>query len=339
MKNMSMSALLLLLSMSIYTFAHKSFVANAGTLSMKNTSAFVTGWSEKSINSLRENIDKIDTLIFVETSVGKGGEIISLYREQFEEIHSFVSDIKPEVHQYFLINNFNKKNGLWNPGAIHTILSEKKSRISLEREILKYLDHGNYDWVFLDFENFEPRTTFYYYKFVRELRVLLGNKYKISLSVPLVFWSINYALFARYTDQIFVMAYDEHANAGNPGPIASMPWFESGINTILKKISQTKLTVILGNYWYDWNIIQNTINDLTFQETISLAENQWGTIKFDPVKKNPYFTYTDKNKDRHRVFYLDNNTAKIQVNFLESRWISNIWLWNLGSEDSSLWED
>ena len=46
----------------------------------------------------------------------------------------------------------------------------------------------------------------------------------------------DYAAIGRIADAVVLMAYDEHWSTSAPGPIASRPWFEDGLDQAAERI-------------------------------------------------------------------------------------------------------
>ena len=49
----------------------------------------------------------------------------------------------------------------------------------------------------------------------------------VAIAVPADDPAWNLGAYARVTDKLFLMAYDEHYQGGDPGAIASQRWFEA----------------------------------------------------------------------------------------------------------------
>ena len=108
----------------------------------------------------------------------------------------------------------------------HFILSPE---YKLRRRLLDSITAASapYDGVQIDFEIVPDASSRYYLSFLKELKARIGSKV-LSVAVParreFVADAYNYEALSGCVDRIIVMAYDEHWNASEPGPIASTEW-------------------------------------------------------------------------------------------------------------------
>lgn len=301
--------------------------------------AFGVEWDDGSRESLKENLNQIDTLILEEFSVSATGWVDLISPEKFKKTLASVRKSRPNEPIVPLINNYNTLSGTWDNKLLSQILSDSTAREDLELTIKEVLQQYQLQGISIDLENMDDGTLPFYYEFLEELHsLLMQENLTISVNIPLNNDSYDYTRISDAVDQVMLMAYDEHWLTGEAGPIASLDWFEDGIREIEKVVPKEKIGVILWNYGYDWNISKKTTSALTFQEAISLARESENSIDFDTGSLNPGFSYTDENGDDHEIWYLDAVTAWDQMQAIDHLGIHHVWLWRLGSEDPSFWE-
>ena len=145
----------------------------------------------------------------------------------------------------------------------------------------------------------------------------------------------NLPAYAKVTDKIFLMAYDEHETSGDPGPIASQHWFVEQVANASRGIPAQKLVVAIGSYAYDWH---GTGGDaMSVEEAWQAARESGTTPTFDPASGNSGFAYKEGD-ERHIVWLLDAASAYNQMAVLHRAGIGSVALWRLGAEDPSLWQ-
>ena len=74
----------------------------------------------------------------------------------------------------------------------------------------------------------------------------------VTAAVPVGDPDWNLAAFARVTDRLFLMLYDEHWATGDPGPIASQGWFVQRLQEAIRQTGRDKAIATIANYGYDW---------------------------------------------------------------------------------------
>lgn len=150
----------------------------------------------------------------------------------------------------------------------------------------------------------------------------------------------DYEEYAKYSDKIILMVYDEHDAESRAGPVAATDWFYNSILDLTGQIPSNKIVVGLGAYGYDWPEM-SVGEDLTFQEAITTAVESEGKITFDPVSSNLHYDYYDDNDKKHDVWFMDAASTYNQLKSLKNspvlKDVIGFAFWRLGSEDPSVW--
>ncbi len=125
----------------------------------------------------------------------------------------------------------------------------------------------------------------------------------IAIAVPVADpeWDLN--AYAKVADRLFLMAYDEHSEPGNPGPIASQPWFADSVARAVRGLPLEKVVVALGSYAYDWEKGGDTIPH-SIEDVWLTARESGITPRFDRSSANSYFVY-EEGGVRHDIWLLD----------------------------------
>ena len=98
--------------------------------------------------------------------------------------------------------------------------------------------------------------------------------------------------YARVTDKLFLMLYDEHWASGDPGPIASQGWFVRRLQEAVRQIGPDKAIATIANYGYDWSP-GRPAEALTVEEAWLAARDSEAPIRFDPASGNAAFDYDE----------------------------------------------
>ncbi len=155
----------------------------------------------------------------------------------------------------------------------------------------------------------------------------------------------NTAKLADAVDFVVLMDYDDISEeSSEPGAIAPFDWFSKNVQIAAKMIPQDKLVVGLGNYGYDWDTTKRGLADsVSYQEAARLAQESrddlpiYQRITFAPASLNSTYSYEDEDGHHHEVWMLDGASAYDEFRFSKEFGVRGTALWELGSEDPSIW--
>jgi poly-beta-1,6 N-acetyl-D-glucosamine synthase len=313
----------------------------------KIVAGYYAPWDETGLNSFRINAGKLNVLFPAWLKLNKTGTSI--------DTSDWEPDITPhnlDVVQIATNNNVkiepvlsNAQDDLFDPDRVHNLLNSEK----IQKEVALYLNiwllKNKFNGIQIDFENLNRDD---YKKLPDFLKLIKKYFGKDSLVLSLAVEADNTGLpieeLNKSCDFFVLMAYDEHYSTGAPGPIASIPWYYKTLSNSLEKIPPEKLIAGIGNYSYDWETGKDSSESISYQSAIILArdyttdENQEKIITFDPDALNPTFNYTGDDGNAHTVWMLDAVTAYNQLLIARNKKIGGYALWDLGSEDPSLWK-
>ena len=159
----------------------------------------------------------------------------------------------------------------------------------------------------------------------------------VTLAVPVADEAWDLGSFARVSDNVLLMNYDQHWESGTPGPIAAQPWFVEKLKSGVAAVGADKAVVCIGNYAYDWTDGAKEANELTIEEAWLIAHDNDTTIRFDAGSGNATFDYRDDGGVQHHVWMLDAASAYNQARAVRIEGAAGIAIWRLGSEDPGMW--
>jgi spore germination protein len=230
-------------------------------------------------------------------------------------------------------------------GAIHKLLTTESLRQTLAANILNMLISRRFIGVNIDFEFVPPEDRPYLTMFMAELYgALKPYRLLVSISVPAELednpahpfsGAYSYPDLARYSDQIYIMAYDEHVT--QPGPIASAGFVRQTLSYALSVIPREKIRLGMPVYGRDWSTGTELPRELSFEEAITTASRRGVAVRYDDEAQESTYTYTE-NGVNHVVWFEDVRSfaAKLTIAFQEG--IIGIAVWRLGLEDPRIWE-
>lgn len=302
--------------------------------------AFYVNWDDTSFYSLQRNIRSIDTLMpeWIHLASANGFIRFDDLAAQKKAV-DFISVNNAGLKIVPLINNYNITTQSWDQSVVVQMLQDPDARSRNIQNILQYVKKYDFDGINIDYESIPDTSQADLISYMKELyAVFSAENLEVSQSVPLVDDSYNARTLAQYVDFLVFMAYDEHSVGSTAaGPIASCPWFVSGVTQRLVEASPQKSVIAYGNYGYDW--IGDTLEgqSITTQEAMQIAGDAQTSVRMDHGSCNTNFSYLDDHDVLHNVWFLDAVSIFDQIAMVDQYQPLGYALWRMGGEDSSLW--
>jgi len=306
------------------TITAKSKLKNAN----KKVIAFYTGWDDKGLKSLKDNYSSINIIVPNWYSLN---EKLGIDSNIEPGVDNFVKS--KGIEEMPLINNY--INNDFDSSIVHDMVNVK-NRKKVINSIVKELKSHNYYGINLDIENINDNDKKPYIGFVKELyQELNKNKIKLTIDLAAEDETLDYKALSTYCDYVVLMAYDEHYDTGEPGPIASLNW--SSESLIFQDIPPNKLIGGVGDYGYDWTVnSKKPAEALNYSDIIADVGLGNISIKWDKESQNPYISYKKDGVD-HIAWFLDGTTFYNQVKANLDRGSAGVAIWKLGGEDPTIW--
>lgn len=303
----------------------------AAALGQRVSVGFYTPWDPSSVASLKQHVDDLDWLAPVWVTVnGPDHRLQALPDTAGRAI------INGAAHRPLILPVIqNAANGLFDGPNTARLLASPMLRKQLLDRLEPFLVANHASGMLFDLEELDPAAQ-------ANFRLLLGEARKrfaarhwiIAMAAPVgADWDLR--AFARVADRVFLMAYDEHSNDGEPGPIASQVWWANQVHAALLQLPRDKVVVTLGNYAYDWH--GKGGEPLSVEEAWQEAAESDAVPTWDQASGNSTFAFDDEQGQRHTVWILDGASAFNQLSLLERAGVRNVALWRMGGEDPSIW--
>ena len=293
---------------------------------------FYMPWDAPSRQSLSAHVDRLDWLVPGLATV-TGAD------------HRFVYESDPHLHRVLkgahaapvvlpMVQNA-REDGGWDSAGIAALLASPTARARFADRLTAMIDAEGGRGVMLDLESLPARAHGDYRHFLRELRARFAPRgWMVTIAAPVADPEWDLRAYAAVVDRVILMAYDEHWMGGEPGPIASQPWFARVVAQAVAQAGPGKAIVALGNYAYDWSA--GTTVPLSVSDAWALARRAGARPTFDQASGNWHFAYRAAGRDHH-VWLLDSVTAHNQLEAVAKTDAAAVALWRLGSEDPQFW--
>ncbi|MBB4860918.1 cellulose synthase/poly-beta-1,6-N-acetylglucosamine synthase-like glycosyltransferase/peptidoglycan/xylan/chitin deacetylase (PgdA/CDA1 family)/spore germination protein YaaH [Novosphingobium chloroacetimidivorans] len=224
----------------------------------------------------------------------------------------------------------------WDGVGAAALLHDPVQRRAFAQQLGRMVAQRGEKGVVMDFETLPHSAMADYVTFLRELRGQLPAASRIAVTVSAEADSWPLEAISAASDKVILMAYDQHWEGGEPGPIAPQDWFVREVQMALKRIGSAKIIVALGSYAYDWHGKQT--DALSLEDAWLAAHDSDAGITFDPASGNAGFAYNEGDQT-HTIWMLDAATSWNQLTALGRLGIQQVAMWRLGIEDDGFWQD
>ena len=294
--------------------------------------AFYTPWDEASRSSLQRHVNDLDWVIPGWMSITGHDHRVTEFADPAGK--AILAHATHRPHILPMVQN--ALNGEWDAKGMTALLADPaQRRAALDRvEALLVASHA--DGAFFDFEELPVAVQPRYRRFLAEAHDRFARRgWTVAIAVPADNPDWNLSAYAAVTDKIFLMAYDEHYQGGDAGPIASQSWFDRVVGNAASAVPRAKLVVAVASYAYDWKKGGDT-DALSIEEAWLAAHDSGAVPLYDRASGESHFSYEESGV-QHQLWLADAPSAYNQLAALGRAGIRSVALWRLGSEDPSLW--
>ncbi|WP_405098626.1 glycosyl hydrolase family 18 protein [Oceanobacillus sp. FSL H7-0719] len=220
-------------------------------------------------------------------------------------------------------------------------LNNPSTRQHLVNNIFTLVSQRGYAGVNIDFEGTLPEDRDIFSAFLRELGELLhGAGLLLTIAVPPKTsddtpWNegYDYGAIGSVVDLMFIMAYDWHHMASEPGPVAPISAVRDTIEFALNKMNSSKVILGVPLYGYDWTLPYNPdipATAISNHNAIELAMNFRVPINYSKEDEAPYFYYVDEAGQNHVVWFEDTRSIAAKMQLVREYQLQGIGAWQVG---------
>jgi cellulose synthase/poly-beta-1,6-N-acetylglucosamine synthase-like glycosyltransferase/peptidoglycan/xylan/chitin deacetylase (PgdA/CDA1 family)/spore germination protein YaaH len=269
-----------------------------------------------------------------------------------------ISDAHEDTEIFPLVNNYDPTVGKFLP-SVGQMLLDPTARANFVHQMDVFLARNPaYRGLSLDLEEIPEEAQPGFNALVTALYAdFHPRNLRLYVNTPVGDDDFNLKFLADNSDGLLLMNYDQHQTESGPGPIAGQDWFIDNLKNVLKVVPKRKVICSLGSYGYDWVTALPAApppgkgkkapptpekvmyaRNLSTQDAWQAAYDSDSEIKLDDDSLNAHFAYDDDDAHiRHQVWFLDAVTVLNQMRAAQALGIQTFALWQLGSEDYSLW--
>lgn len=222
----------------------------------------------------------------------------------------------------------------------HQVLNNPTLRQNLINNIVNVVTTKGYAGVNIDFEGNRAEDRDLYTGFLRELRDRLKPSARhLSIAVPAktndaIPWlkGYDYGGIGSVVDLVFIMAYDWHHGASEPGPVAPINEVRQTIQFALEKIPKNKILIGLPFYGYNWTLpykAGTVYRGISNQDAVHLAMKYQVPIQYSVENQSPYFHYVDEQGIRHEIWFDDARSISRKMQLVRQYQLEGVGAWQL----------
>ncbi|QNU68140.1 S-layer homology domain-containing protein [Ruminiclostridium herbifermentans] len=217
------------------------------------------------------------------------------------------------------------------------------------------------DGVNIDIQNLTEIDRDNFTDFMRLLRAALPSSKIISVCVAPNPWgsktgwqgSYDYAALGSLSDQVFIMAYDEHYSGGAAGAVASLPFVEKSVAFALKHIPPSKIILgipFYGRYWKQGS--QTGGYGITVADVERLVSTYKAKTWYDESAQCARATLTISNTDNaiiwgsnklsagvYDIWYENETSIEKKLSLVSKYGLLGAGSWALGQEPDHFWKN
>ncbi|MCW3792000.1 S-layer homology domain-containing protein [Paenibacillus sp. LS1] len=231
------------------------------------------------------------------------------------------------------------------PALTHQMLSSSVNRAAVISQVAAYVKTYKLDGINVDFENVDPADREGLTAFVTSLTATLhalGAVVSVDVSPDLgTDWTdaFDYAKLGAVSDYMVLMGYEEHWN-GDPkaGSVASLPWVEKALDTMLSEVVHAKTILALPLYTRDWSSVNPAASswDITLAEQGTRAHTSGSVRRWDAILVQYIIGYNSNGMPRY-IWAEDSRSLSAKVLMSEQRQIAGLAYWYMGGETADVW--
>ena len=343
------SVKILISGVLVATFAFSSLLSAFAANDRYTMGYLYSGTDVQQIEYVNQANNALDTVSPSYFDIQEDGSLKLNYLSSFfiESMHEKGIKVVP-----FLSNHWNRTAGI----------NALKDVESLSTQLADYIEEYDLDGINVDIENVTHEQRDSYTELVRLLREKIPADKEVSVAVAAnpnnwqTGWhgSYDYTALARYADHLVIMAYDEHYEGGEAGPVASMDFVESSIQYALDKTTADKIVIAVPFYGRVWSLDDSRIAGKGVSSKViqKILADCKATVQYDEasqsVKAEVIVTEADGKytvggnfvlqPGRYVVWFENDRSYEEKLGLIEKYDLKGAGAWSLGQEDTSIWD-
>jgi spore germination protein YaaH len=293
---------------------------------------FYAPWDAASLTSLKQHGADLEAVVPAWLSVTGPEHKVTVVADPAG--HAAVAVLKGRAKLWLMVQN--ALSGTWDGAGAAALLHDKAAILVLLDQLEAQGVRERAGGLVVDFEDLPSGAQGDLQAFLAAARERCRRHgWTLAVTAPPANPDWNLAALGKAADRLILMAYDEHWQTGQPGPIASDAWFASVVRRAVAQIPAGVTIVAVAAYAYDWPA-SGPATVLSLPQAEALAVQHGVRPERDPASGAKHFTYTVAGAG-HGVWMSDAATVRSQAAAARSAGAQAVALWRLGTEDPGVW--
>lgn len=236
----------------------------------------------------------------------------------------------------------------FDPDKTHAVLKDFHTRQKVIRQLLVYSEMYQLDGINIDIENVNEEDGQYVTQFVREATPYF-HQAGLTVSMDITFIAEgNYSAFlerdhlSEIVDYLIVMAYDEHwGSSPIAGSVASLPWVESNLQTLMEEVPNDKLVLGVPLYARLWEEKENgemSSEALSMEKVEEWLKEYQVTPTYDEASGQNYGEYYDEStKSTYKIWLEDATSLAKRAELVDKYDLAGLASWSRYFANEDAW--
>ena len=307
--------------------------AGAGRAATTKMIGFYAPWDAASLTSLKQHGQDLEAVVPAWISVTGPGHKVTVAPDPAG--HAAVAALKGRTKLWLMVQN--ALGGTWDGAGTAALMRDKAATSALLDQLEAQGVREQASGLVVDFEDLPSGAQSNLLPFLAAARERCRRHgWTLAVTVPPANPDWNLAAVGRAADRLILMAYDEHWQTGQPGPIASDAWFTTVAKRAIAQIPAGGTIVAVAAYAYDWPT-SGPATVLSIPQAEALAAQHGVRPERDPASGAEHFSYTVGGA-AHAVWMSDAAAVRGQAAAARSAGAQAVALWRLGTEDPAVWQ-
>ena len=230
------------------------------------------------------------------------------------------------------------------------VLNTTSIRDNLVNQLIAAAIQYDLDGINVDFESLSSEVGDGFIQFIRELSLKCNNN-GIVLSVDNYVPSEYTTMYQRdeqalFADYVVLMAYDEHYNGSDEGPVASIDFVKKGVEDTLKEVPADQLILGIPFYTRIWEETPSDTQESGYtlsSEAVGMSEVE-SRLAANGVRtqwlddEGLYYAEYEKDGKTYKMWIEDQNSIEEKLKVYQDNNLAGVAFWKLGLEKNSIWD-
>jgi spore germination protein YaaH len=235
----------------------------------------------------------------------------------------------------FLAGNFSQTLGDFDEPAAYNLLSSQDNINNVVATLSNTVASQGWDGVTVDIESLQARDTNGFTAFVTALKQALPAGKTVSVDLMNGQSAAEYAALGfdlpalgQVVDHLVLMAYDQHTQASDPGPVGALSWQQQGLNVLVSKVPAGKVDLGVAGYGYSWPAA-GAATQVSDQGARDLVAADGATAQFDDAAGE----WTATLSDGTVLWWSDARSFALRRTMAANAGIHGLAVWDLALSD------